>query len=98
MAFNEEANIRLVLEGLINQRLYSCEIIEIVVVASGCTDSTEKIVESIAKSNTLVKLLAQEKREGTRPPGQLSISREFTRSASRSGSGDRSGRRASPSS
>jgi len=64
MAYNEEANIRFVLESLLSQHVDSCKIIEIVVVASGCTDGTEKVAKSIADSNRLVTLLAQEKREG----------------------------------
>ena len=64
MAYNEEANIRFVLEALLNQRLSTCKIVEIVVVASGCTDQTGDIVRSIAESNNLVELIVQERREG----------------------------------
>ena len=64
MAFNEEANIKFLLESLLKQRLSSCKINEIVVVASGCTDKTEKIVESVANTNNLVRLAVQERREG----------------------------------
>ena len=64
MAYNEEANIKYLLESLLNQRLFSCKIREITVVASGCTDNTITIVESIAKFNSIVKLLVQKRREG----------------------------------
>ncbi len=64
MAFNEEVNIRHILEALLRQRLLTCEIKEILVVASGCTDQTERIVESIAESHKLVKLAVQDRREG----------------------------------
>lgn len=64
MAFNEEANIRLLLEALLRQRLTVCKISKIIVVASGCTDNTEQVVESIAECNRLVELLVQENREG----------------------------------
>ena len=64
MAYNEEANIKYLLMSLLNQRLSECKICEIVVVASGCTDNTVPIVESIANYNSIVKLLVQEKREG----------------------------------
>ncbi|MDY7039032.1 MAG: glycosyltransferase [Thermodesulfobacteriota bacterium] len=76
MAFNEEANIRFLLESLLNQRLYTCEIAKIIVVASGCTDKTEKIVESIADgSNNLVELVVQERREGKASAINLFLSR-----------------------
>lgn len=75
MAFNEEANIRFVLESLLKQRLSTCKITEIVVVASGCTDKTEKIVGSIVKSNGLVKLIVQETREGKASAINLFLSR-----------------------
>lgn len=64
MAFNEEANIGYLLESLLNQHLFICKIIEIIVVASGCTDKTCQIVESIANENDVVNLLVQKKREG----------------------------------
>jgi cellulose synthase/poly-beta-1,6-N-acetylglucosamine synthase-like glycosyltransferase len=64
MAYNEEANIKYLLMSLLNQRLSKCKICEIIVVASGCTDNTLPIVESIVKDNRIVKLLVQEKREG----------------------------------
>ena len=64
MAYNEEANIRFLLESLLKQRIYACEIVEIVVVASGCTDGTCGIVEAICEENSIVKLLVQEEREG----------------------------------
>lgn len=64
MAYNEEANIGFILEALTRQRVSSCRIIEIIVVASGCTDSTEEIVKSMARSNELIELLSQKNREG----------------------------------
>lgn len=76
MAFNEEANIRFLLESLLNQRLYTCKIAKIIVVASGCTDKTEKIVKSIAAgSNNLVELVVQEGREGKASAINLFLSR-----------------------
>ena len=64
IAFNEEKNIRFILEALAGQQLRSCEIREIVVVSSGCSDDTENIVASIARSNPLIRLIAQKEREG----------------------------------
>jgi len=42
--YNEEANIGRLLEAIAEQLLDEVEIAEIIVVASGCTDRTEKIV------------------------------------------------------
>ena len=64
MAYNEEANIKHLLKSLLNQRIVSCKISEIIIVASGCTDNTVPIVKSIVKDNHKVKLLVQERREG----------------------------------
>lgn len=75
MAFNEEVNIGQILEALLRQRLSTCQISEIIVVASGCTDQTEKVVESIAASNKLVKLLVQDRREGKASAVNLFLSR-----------------------
>jgi len=75
MAFNEEVNIRYILEALLKQRLSTCQINDIVVVVSGSTDKTERIVESIAESNKLVKLVVQERREGKASAVNLFLSR-----------------------
>jgi poly-beta-1,6-N-acetyl-D-glucosamine synthase len=64
MAYNEEANIKYLLKSLLNQRTVSCKIAEIIVVASGCTDNTVPIVESIVENHRIVKLLVQGRREG----------------------------------
>ena len=64
IAFNEEKNIRFILEALAEQRLQTCDIREIVVVSSGCSDDTENIVASIARSNPMIRLIAQKEREG----------------------------------
>jgi biofilm PGA synthesis N-glycosyltransferase PgaC len=64
MAYNEDANIKYLLKSLLNQRLLSCKISEIIVVTSGCTDNTVPIVESIVENHPIVKLLVQERREG----------------------------------
>jgi biofilm PGA synthesis N-glycosyltransferase PgaC len=64
IAFNEEKNIRFILEALVRQRLETCEIREIVVVSSGCTDDTENIVTSVARSNPRIRLIVQKEREG----------------------------------
>lgn len=75
IAFNEEVNIRYILEALLKQRLLTCKINEILVVASGCTDQTEQIVKSIAESHKLVKLAIQDRREGKASAINLFLSR-----------------------
>ena len=63
-AHNEEANIGRLLEAMLNQRLDRVEISEIIVVASGCTDSTCDIVRGFATKEPRIKLLTQDEREG----------------------------------
>ena len=63
-AHNEEANIGRLLEAMVNQRLDRVEISEIIVVASGCTDSTCDIVRGFATKEPRIKLLTQDEREG----------------------------------
>jgi len=63
-AYNEEANINQILEAMVNQRLFSVEITEIIVVASGCTDRTVEMVQEWMEKCPRIKLIVQEKREG----------------------------------
>jgi glycosyltransferase involved in cell wall biosynthesis len=64
MAYNEEANIGRLLEALLAQKTRVASIDEIVVVASGCTDRTEAIVEEFAARDGRVRLLIQARKEG----------------------------------
>jgi len=64
MAYNEEANIGRLLEALLQQRLKRVQIVEIVVVTSGCTDGTDQIVASYARRYPQVRHLRQPRREG----------------------------------
>jgi biofilm PGA synthesis N-glycosyltransferase PgaC len=64
MAYNEERNIAALLEALTTQRLSSVEILEIVVVSSGSTDATDRIVEEWASRDPRIRLVRQESREG----------------------------------
>ncbi|MFQ5884529.1 MAG: glycosyltransferase [Thermoplasmata archaeon] len=63
-AYNEELNIGKILRALLEQRTRVANIQEILVVASGCSDRTPQIVESLAESDGRIKLILQEKREG----------------------------------
>lgn len=63
-AHNEEANIAQIIEAIRNQRLHTVEIIEIIVVASGCTDRTIEIVREYMAQEPRLQLHIQEKREG----------------------------------
>jgi cellulose synthase/poly-beta-1,6-N-acetylglucosamine synthase-like glycosyltransferase len=64
MAYNEEANIRLLLQALLVQKTEKVAIDEIVVVASGCTDGTEDIVREYVAIDPRVRLLSQPRKEG----------------------------------
>jgi cellulose synthase/poly-beta-1,6-N-acetylglucosamine synthase-like glycosyltransferase len=64
MAYNEEQNVGVLLESLLNQKLSSVNIKEIIVVASGCTDNTIDIVKKFFKIDKRIKFLVQEKRIG----------------------------------
>jgi len=64
MAYNEEANIGRLLRSLLGQRFTHGHLKEIFVVASGCTDRTETIVQDFMKQDKRIKLLTQPKREG----------------------------------
>ncbi len=59
MAYNEETNIGQLIEALLHQRTTHCRIREIVVLASGCTDSTEAIVSGWARRHHNIKLVSQ---------------------------------------
>lgn len=64
MAYNEERNISQALYALLEQRTSTCRIVEIVVVASGCTDRTVELAQAIADAHPLIRVEAQEQRLG----------------------------------
>lgn len=76
MAYNEEQNMPRLLQALISQQTTNVTLSEIIVVASGCTDSTESIVRDWEKRDRRIRLLVQAKREG-----KASAVNEFLRQA-----------------
>jgi cellulose synthase/poly-beta-1,6-N-acetylglucosamine synthase-like glycosyltransferase len=63
-AHNEEANIGILLECILQQRLRTAILTEIIVVISGCTDNTEEVVRENMNRDGRIRLLVQEHREG----------------------------------
>lgn len=63
-AYNEAANIGNLLQCISDQRLRMVAIREVIVVASGCTDQTEAIVQDFMGRDGRIRLLSQPRREG----------------------------------
>lgn len=64
-AYNEERNIGLLIDALRAQRTRRAEIVEIVVIASGCTDRTAEIVrERQSRRGVRVRLIVEAERHG----------------------------------
>ncbi len=64
MAHNEEENIGRLLRSVLNQKSDHVHIKEIIVIASGCTDHTVRIVESFLTKDKRIKLFVQQERQG----------------------------------
>lgn len=64
MAYNEEKNIIQVLNRLGKQELKTVKIIEVLVIASGCTDRTVEFARKKAKKDKKIKVFIQKKRLG----------------------------------
>lgn len=64
LAYNEEHNIQAILRALLNQRLRTSAILEIIVVASGCTDRTVELAGAIAATQPLIRVEVQAQRGG----------------------------------
>lgn len=73
-AYNEEKNILHTLESIISQRLDGFELSEVIVVSSGSTDRTDKIVRDFALIDPRIILMPQAKREGKNSAVNLFIS------------------------
>jgi len=63
-AHNEAANIRRLLMSLLEQETRVARIVEIVVVASGCTDDTAEVAREIGRGRPGMHVHVQERREG----------------------------------
>ena len=64
MAYNEERIIHHLLGALLNQKTSMVNIKEIIIVSSGSTDNTDRIVKEYAKSYEQIKLVVQKERKG----------------------------------
>lgn len=62
--YNEEQNLEHMLKSLLGQRGRRVDLREVVVVASGCTDRTVEIAESVATADARVRVLVQNVRLG----------------------------------
>jgi biofilm PGA synthesis N-glycosyltransferase PgaC len=63
-AHNEAANIRRLLTALLEQQTRVGRIVEIVVVASGCTDDTAEVAREFGRGRPGLHVHVQERREG----------------------------------
>ena len=73
-AYNEEGNIRSSLQSILAQDTDGHELLEVIVVSSGSTDSTDDIVRSMAEQDPRIRLLVQEGREGKASANNLFMS------------------------
>src|SRR5258708_20406957 len=63
-AYNEAANIRQLLASLLEQETRLARIVEIVVVASGCTDATAELSRDVGRGRPAAHVHVEERRGG----------------------------------
>jgi poly-beta-1,6-N-acetyl-D-glucosamine synthase len=63
-AHNEARNIENLLASLLSQQTDHARIIEVVVVASGCTDETAELARTVARGRPGIQVVVQERRAG----------------------------------
>ena len=63
-AHNEAQNVRRTLHAVLSQQLQTVEVKEVIVMASGCTDSTVEFAEQVASSHPIVSVEVEEVRRG----------------------------------
>lgn len=63
-AFNEEANIKNMIESVLKQKGQSFVLEKILVVLDGCTDNTFKIIRELSKKERLIKIINDGQRTG----------------------------------
>lgn len=63
-AYNEEANISKLLDSILAQELSRVTIIEIIVVSSNSSDSTDQIVKDYSKRDNRISLITEDQRNG----------------------------------
>lgn len=64
MAYNEAQNVQHALNALLAQELSTVDIVEILVMASGCTDNTVEIASAVARDYPVVRVEAEAVRTG----------------------------------
>ncbi len=63
-AHNEAENIQTLLESILQQELTTARVVEVVVVASGCTDDTAELARAMARGRPGMQVHVQERRAG----------------------------------